>query len=78
MIIKFKFNSELTLLKIFVDKLNVSNSDGSKFDASEGSNSDHDTSTSDDISHSTDPILKSPTFGPYSVPITDLSCQHQT
>lgn len=69
MIIKLKVYSKLILRKIFFDKLNVSDSDGSEYDdfegsASEGSDSGHDTSTSGDSS--------------YSILIADLSCQHQT
>lgn len=82
-IIKLKVYSELTLLKAFVDKLNISGFDGPEYDDSEGSTSEgsdygHDTSSSGDISDSRDLGSKSSASGPYFVPITDISCQHHT
>lgn len=88
MIIKLIVYSELIMLKAFVDKLNVSDSDGSKSDdskgsdsecnvsASEGSDSDHGAYDFGDNSDSKDLALKSLSSGPYSILIPDLSCQH--
>lgn len=90
MIINLKVYSELILLKAFVDKLNVSDFDGLKFDDSEGSksecgvstcegsDSDHSDSASGDSSDSRNHILRLSSSGPYSISITNLSCQHQT
>lgn len=71
------------MLREFVYNLYVSNSDGSKSDDSEGSTSEgldygHDTSGSDDNSNSRNLSLKSSASDLYSIPIADLSCQHQT
>lgn len=89
-IIKLKFNLELNLLKAFVDKLNASDSYGSEFDDSKGSNSergisayegldsDDGSSASGDNLDSGDLNLMFSTSGSYSVSIADISCQHHT
>lgn len=73
-IIKLKSLSELILLKVYVVKLNVSNSDGSESDESERSTSkrlgsSHDTSSSGDNSDYRVLSLKNSAFGSYYVPI---------
>lgn len=82
-IIKLKVYSKLTILKAFVDKVTVSDSDGSesgdyKGSSSKGSNYGHDTSASGDSSDSGVLILKSSSSGSHSITIEDISCQHQT
>lgn len=89
-IIKLKVYSELTLLEAFVDKLNVSDSDGSESDdsegsdsecgglASEGSDSGHGIPASYDSSDSRDLSLRFSAFGLYAISIEELSCQHRT
>lgn len=81
--IKLKVYSELTLLEAFIDKLNVSDSDGTKSDeyegsASEGSDFNHDTSASGYSLDSGDLNLKCSGSGMYCVPITNLACECQT
>lgn len=82
-IINLKVYSKLTILKAFVDKLNVLDSDGSEYgdyegSSSKGPDSGHDTSASGGNSDSGVFSLKSSSSGPYSVPIACISCQHQT